>query len=242
MSDDRTLEPTRKRREQARSEGRVAATPFLGGVIVWLAVFAFLSFVFATGNRGWIKTLTDVSHAPAGIPASHELTDFVRERVFSVASLLLPGLLVVLAISVLSRFAQVGFLWVPNRVSPNFSRVDPANRWNQLLSPDSLVQFANSLLLVCVALSLVGYGIWNGRDQIAGALGMDVQFALSLLSRWGLRLGVVLLVFALLDYAYQRQRFEASLRMTPGEMRAEVKAVQGSGDVLAERRRRADSR
>jgi len=241
MSDDRTLEPTRKRRQQARDEGRVAATPFLGGVIVWLAAFAFLSFVGATWNSGWITTLTGANQAPANIPASGDLVHFVRERAVSVASLLVPVLLVVLIISVLSRVAQVGFLWVPNRASPNFSRVDPASRWNQLLSPNSLLQFAKSLLLVCVAVSLLGYGLWNQRDQIAGTLSTDTQFALSLLSRWGLWLGFVMLVFALLDYAYQRQRFEASLRMTPEEMRAEVKAVQGSGDVLAEQRRRARS-
>ena len=37
------------------------------------------------------------------------------------------------------------------------------------------------------------------------------------------------------DYAYQRYRFEMSLRMTPEEMRAEVQAVEGNPHIAAGR-------
>lgn len=243
MSDDRTLEPTRKRRKQARSEGRVVATPFLGGALVWLVVFAFF-YVAVSGS--WFTTFADVmdlnrTAQGSELPTASELPGFARERIISVSGLLLPGLLALLAVSVLSRLAQVGFLWVPHRVVPNFSRIDPANRWNQLVSLDSLVQIAKSLLLVCGGVALVGYALWSGRDQLAEAFQSDSQISFRLLCRWGLWLGAALLVFALLDYAFRRQRFEASLRMTPEEMRAEVKAVQSSSDVLAQRRRRAQS-
>lgn len=209
---------------------------------MWLLFFAGVLAVASSNGKGWLESFANALMTDANVTAvhtSHGLIDHVRERAVAVSAWCVPVLLGAVAVAVLSRLAQVGFLWVPNRVAPNPDRINPANRASVLLSPDSLVQFAKSLLVVGVALSLVGYGLWDGREQIAMASSAGLPFALTLLSQWGLRLGGVLLLFALIDYAYQRQRFEASLRMTPEEMRSEVKAVQGSGDVLAERRRRA---
>ncbi len=47
---------------------------------------------------------------------------------------------------------------------------------------------------------------------------------------------VALLILALLDYLYQYWRHEQSLRMTPQEVREEMKNLQGNPEVIARRR------
>jgi flagellar biosynthetic protein FlhB len=47
---------------------------------------------------------------------------------------------------------------------------------------------------------------------------------------------VALLVLALLDYLYQRWRHEQQLKMTPQEVREEMKNLQGNPEVIARRR------
>ena len=71
-----------------------------------------------------------------------------------------------------------------------------------------------------------------GRLAAAGALHGLAQLLL-----WtGLKLGAALLVLAVLDYAYQRWRHERDLRMTPQELREEMRNLEGNPQVIARRK------
>jgi flagellar biosynthetic protein FlhB len=48
--------------------------------------------------------------------------------------------------------------------------------------------------------------------------------------------GVALLVLAILDYTYQRWKYEQDIRMTTQEVREEMKTLQGDPHVIARRR------
>ena len=256
MSDNRTLEPTLRRRQQARQEGRVAATPWLSAAITWLAVF-----VLGYGCADWLSTVIVDASATAdssvasgialdeasllfvanlrqsGSMAGHDLQSFVRQTMLGVAVWLVPCLLAIVGLATLGRIAQVGFMWVPKRVSPDVSRVQPSNRLGNLLSFDALFQCARGLLLIGLILGLLSLAIWEGRESINLLSQRDIASSIRFVCQWGVRLGGVLLLFALLDYAYQYRRFDASLKMTVEEMRSEVKAVEGSGALVAERRK-----
>jgi flagellar biosynthetic protein FlhB len=72
------------------------------------------------------------------------------------------------------------------------------------------------------------------------ALALDhlaiVGLAGHLAFRLGIVLGVVLLILALFDYAYQRYRHERDLRMTKEEVKDEMRSMEG--DPVVKRRRR----
>jgi flagellar biosynthetic protein FlhB len=51
-----------------------------------------------------------------------------------------------------------------------------------------------------------------------------------------LKIGVALLVLAILDYAFQRWKHEQDLRMTSQEVREEMKNLQGDPQIIARRR------
>ena len=51
-----------------------------------------------------------------------------------------------------------------------------------------------------------------------------------------MRLGVVLLILALLDYAWQRHRHERDLRMTKQEVKDELRSMEGSPEVRRRQR------
>lgn len=263
MSENRTLEPTLRRRQQARQEGRVAATPWLGAAITWLAIFVlgytsanWLSNMIADANPiasssssqpaaipGRVSELGEVSELLAAMQEQHratgrdQLLSLVRQTIFRVAFWLVPGLLAVVALATLGRVAQVGFMWVPKRILPDTSRVEPSSRFANVVSLDALFQCARGLLLVAMILGLLYLAIWEGRTTIEMLTQRDLAASIRFVCQWGMRLGSVLLLFALLDYAYQYRRFDASLKMTVEEMRSEVKAVEGSGALVAERRK-----
>ena len=49
------------------------------------------------------------------------------------------------------------------------------------------------------------------------------------MSQIGLAIGVALILVGAIDYAFQRWQHEQRLRMTPDELREEVKAIRGLG-------------
>ena len=51
-----------------------------------------------------------------------------------------------------------------------------------------------------------------------------------------LKVGAALLVLALLDYAYQWWRHEQDLKMTPQELREELRNLEGNPQVIARRK------
>ena len=52
----------------------------------------------------------------------------------------------------------------------------------------------------------------------------------------GIKIGVALLVLSILDYGFQRWKYERDLRMTPQEMREEMKNLEGNPQMIARRR------
>lgn len=240
MSDDRTHQPTAKRRKQAREEGRVAATSLFGGALSWLALSAFV-----LSASSWLVSVADSAREniepPSGALsslASDGLVEHVRQQVTSAGLFTFPLLAMVFGLSVLSRLSQVGFLWLPTRLLPDAQRLSPGQRLAAMFSAEKLVQMLRGFLLVVCALALIGWGISSQRERLLQLLTVR-EFELEtlrLIAGWGLRLGGLLVLFAFLDYAYQRYRFEMSLRMSAEEMRAEVKAVEGNSQVASERK------
>ena len=65
----------------------------------------------------------------------------------------------------------------------------------------------------------------------------QIALFMSQISLWtGVKIGVALLVLAILDYGFQRWKYERDLRMTPQEIREEMKNLEGNPQMIARRR------
>ena len=101
----------------------------------------------------------------------------------------------------------------------------------------TLVQNLGKLTLVIV---VVYCAVKDQLDEIVFALSLDFMAVFGLAAhiafRLGIALGVVLLVLALFDFAYQRYRHEKDLKMTKEEVKDEMRSMEG--DPVVKRRRR----
>lgn len=237
MSDNRTLKATPRRRKEARQQGRVAASGSLVGAVSWLGLAALVSLfgsqiILATQSEltAWWASPIQTSDA--------EALQIVRKAIGGLSVLLVPLLLLILGTAILGRIAQVGFLWVPERVLPSAARVQPAHRLAEFWSPEKAILALRSLTVFVVLGIVLCFSIWTGKESILELLvspniaTATIQFA----TQWGLQIGLCLFAIGLADYAYQLYRFEASLRMTPEELRAEIQAVQENPQIGAGRR------
>jgi len=241
QTDDRVHEATPHRRQRAREQGHVATsqdlnaavTLLVGLLIVMLlgkAVVEFSAELFRQqlGGQAWLS----IDQSSLVYQWNHLMAQLAR--------VLLPILLVLLSTAVAVNLAQVGFLIVPQRVAPDLSRINPLNGLRRIWSLTAVMRLSFGMFKV-LAVGTVGvlsvHARWNDILQTAA---MDTprlaRFIVEVTLWTGLKMAVALVVLAVVDYAYQRWRFEQDLRMTTEEMREEMKSLQGDPQILARRR------
>jgi len=157
-----------------------------------------------------------------------------------VGKALLPvlGLLFVAGVAV--SLVQVGFLFVPSRVAPDFSRLSMIAGVKRILSLQGVARLGFGMFKVLIVAVTAAVVLYQSREQIAGASGMTIGsmavFLCSIVVKTALWVGIALLVLALLDYAFQRWKHEQDMKMTHQEVREEMKNLQGDPQIIARRR------
>ena len=242
MSEDRTIEPSRRRLQEARDRGRVPRSASLTAAVGLLAATAALAVRGDDLADALVGLIRAPLLGPAIEPTPAALAATLRAAVAGVAVPVLVVLGSALVASVAAHQAQVGGLLLPGLAMP-----DPAR-----LRPNSAGATAADRLLGVLgaagrAALLTGLAAWLVRDRLLG-LGLAqgdpsamVRAAAASLVGVLLRLGLALLAMGLVDCAMQHRRHAASLRMTPDEHREERRATEGD-PALGSRRRAARDR
>ena len=238
---DKSQEATPHRRQQAREEGHVAKSQDLASAsLLVLGIATLILFGGALADY-----LIDYGRQQLGGEAwlsidAGQASFLWNKTFFGMAPRLLPlfGLLFAAAVAV--NLAQVGFLFLPDKLAPDFTRIDPVQGFQRVFSLPSVMRLAFALLKLAIVAAVAGVSLYNQREAILGlsrmAVGQIALFMAQILLWTALKVGAALLVLAILDYGFQRWKYDRDLRMTPQEMREELKNLEGNPLVIARRR------
>ena len=142
--------------------------------------------------------------------------------------------------SIAASLFQVGFLYVPERVVPDISRIDPLKGLQRVFSLTGAMRLMFGLFKVVVIVAVAWLSLQSHWREILGIGQLEVpQIAWYMVETSlavCLKVALALLALAVLDYAYQRWKNEQDLRMTHQEIRDEPRNYQGDPQVLARRR------
>jgi len=241
-SAERIHPPTPHRRQTARQQGQVAKSQDLPLAGVFLAGVLLLML----GGGELFGALADyvrqrLGDAPVLTPAADLPLDGDGAAILRLGrslGLVCGGLL---AVAVVGHLLQTGFQPQPQRLVPDFARLDPLASARRMFSGDT----AARQVMLLVKLAFIGGGaawaVWDQRYRIL-ALGNLASEAMAdgvaeILSGICLKIGGALLVAAVADYGFQRWRHERSLQMTPDELREEMRNQNGDPAVPLRRRR-----
>ncbi|MBI4717317.1 MAG: flagellar biosynthesis protein FlhB [Planctomycetes bacterium] len=238
-AEDRTEAPTPRRRREARMKGQVARSHDLPAAIL---LFVGMWVLGWAGPRIWQSLLAVVRTAlTAEAPASLEGLRTLSAAIAVEAGRQLAPLVGILLLTVLIvLYAQVGALVTWQPLIPSLSKINPLGGLQRLFSLRSVVlSVFNCGKLVVVG--SVAYLTISGRtSEIAYALSLGfqdvVRLGASLVYDLGLRLAAVLMVLAILDFIWQRYRYEQDLRMTKEEVKEELRSMEGDPKLKARRR------
>jgi flagellar biosynthetic protein FlhB len=238
---DKTEAPTPRRREEAREQGQIARSTDLTAAAMLLG-FLLLMNSFGPGLVKALQSLmTELLSAEsiADLQMDHIVPTLMRS-VAVVGGALAPLLAGGIVVAVVVNLAQVGFFLSGKRLQPNFGLLNPLRGLGRLFKTEGLVRLVMSVLKMSLV-ALVAWSAVRGRmGQIILAQDMDYLQAFglgaSLVYSIGVRVAMLLLVLALLDYAYQRFRHERDLKMTRREVKEEMRRMEGDPKIKQRRR------
>ncbi|MDP9173028.1 MAG: flagellar biosynthesis protein FlhB [Planctomycetota bacterium] len=237
---DKTEAPTPRRRQEAREQGNIARSTDLNSACILvggLILLKWFGFGIITAMRAILLEMLG-AHSLADNSTTLLATQALH-CVALTAMALAPIFFGAVVIAALANLAQVGFIINFSKLSPNFAALNPVRGLKNFGGQGVMHLVMNFVKFVMVGLTAYS-AVGNRLAQIVAAqklsfiqifgLGADIVYSI------GMRVGILLLVLAILDYIYQRYRFEQSLRMTKMEVKEEMRSM--NGDPLVRQRQR----
>lgn len=237
---DKRHEATTHRREQAREQGQVVRSPDLASAVVLLtALFALLYL-----GQDLAAYLTDLLRrslaTPPPLADRHYSVQTWYAVVGGLGRCLLPVLGLFLLASFVAHVGQFGWLYLPQQVAFDSNRINPFTGFSRVFSLAAFVRTGFGLVKFVLVSVVAVWALWDQRGLLLGLSSRDLPEIAAFLvevALWtSLKIGMALLILALLDYGFQRWRYEQDLRMTDQELREELKSTQGDPHIAARRK------
>ncbi len=135
---------------------------------------------------------------------------------------------------------QVGILFLPDKLMPDWERLNPISGFGRLFSMQSVVTVLLGLFKIGVVGSVAYITFRQQEQDILALAGKDIpqiaKFLVETLMWISIKVTVALLILSMLDYFYQYWRHEQNLKMSPDEIREEMKNQQGDPQTISRRK------
>jgi len=238
---EKTQDATPYRRQKAREEGQVAKSQDLASAGLLIGT---LLTMWAFGS-GVVEFLGQLAQRQLGgqVVLSADTQWFVNQWYLvlgGLARVMLPifGLIFIVAVAV--NMGQFGFLFLPQRLAFDLSRLNPIKGFQRLFALANFMRLAFGIVKIVVVAAVAVWSLWDQREMMLGLSALpvgEVAASIASLTMWTcLKIAIALTLLAVLDYFYQRYKHERDLRMTPQEVREELKMLQGDPQIVARRR------
>ena len=236
----RTEEATPRKLEDARRKGDVAKSP---DVPQWMSLAAACAVLLAGGGMFSTQMAGDLlpfiaqPETMIGALDSGDGMSLMARALWAAAPLLGTVLFAAGAAGAAGNFVQHGFLWTPDKLAPDVSRLSPMKGFQRLFGVDGLVAFLKTLLKVAA----VGYIAWlvlkpHAREfENLAAMGPAAILPFCQKLIFSLMVGVLAFmgVTAGADWLWQRLRFAEKMKMSREELKEDHKQSEGDPHVKA---------
>ena len=233
---ERTESATAKRREQAREEGQVVKSREVVATSLFLGYLLFFYFAGAALFQKVQQVIHDGLATSGDIDLSQQnIVGVFRHYLYQHTDILIPLFLVLFVVGLAANVLQTGFLFSLKALEPKYTRLNPWQGLQHILS----LQSVNELVKALVKIGLVGYIAYAA---IAAEIGQFFPLSQQVLTdivrylgsstlRIGTHTAYALIALAILDYAFQRWQYEKHLRMSRQEIKEERKESEGDPQI-----------
>jgi flagellar biosynthetic protein FlhB len=236
--DEKTEEPSQHKIEESRKKGDVAASRELNSVLlltgslltlilcsvyIYEVIGEYLEWIYAQDFR--------VAYT------KEKMQDFFSQTAWTLVTCLGPSFGVSICIGVCSQFMQIGFLYSPEILNADFSRIDPLKGFGRIFSKKSLVEAIKGIFKFIVVITIT-YAVM--KDNIGSFLGFlhseagdSLMFGRYLVTKLGFSILLGLGIISLGDFAWEKWSYRQKMMMTKQQAKEERKEQDGNPEVKA---------
>ena len=230
--EQKTEDPSSRRLEEAREEGQVAVS---SEVRTWFMLVGRFLAVATAGpplGRAMMESLTvyfaladQLSVGDGGLRA------VITETFYHMAPPLGLMILILVIAAIAGTMVQTGLFAASKLLEPKLERISPFAGWKRILSKQSVVEMLKGVIkmtLVGIVMYKIIHPLVIKSDLLTGMepmLQVTVMFS-ETLKMLGAAI-VMVTLFAVADYVYQRHKFMQQVKMTKQEVKDEHKQQEG---------------
>lgn len=236
--DDKTEEASAHKLAEAAKKGDQARTPDLPSSLSLIFVCLSIAFAGPMMAESLLETLLPlVDHPHAFMSSLNGDGGLAIGQTILLATL--PIMIAILSAALvgglLGHVLQGGIIVAPDKLKPDFSKLDPIKGLGRLFGIDALMQFAKTFVKIIVTV-VISFSILKDKLMVLPSLtGMAPLAWLKVFMELFLALALAVCVFLLagagLDYLWQRFRFLERMKMSKQEQKDEYKQMEGDPHV-----------
>ena len=242
FDDEKTEEPTAKKRADARKKGQVGRSQELNTAFVLLMGFLTLRVLweYIYGNIAGY-TIYIFSHL-----GQNATTEGISEIFIGIMLLLaktsFPVMICIMIIGLAINVYQVGIMFSTDKLDISLSKLNPINGFGRIFSKRSLVELVKSIFKIII----IGYFLYRYlKDQIPYMpqfIFFDLPYSLATAADFIFTMAFqvigVIMVLAALDYKYQQWQTTQDLKMSKQEVKDEFKQMEGDPKIKSKIRQK----
>lgn len=239
-SEEKTEQPSSQKLRKAREEGQIPRSKDMGMAASLFAAFMVLSSSFPWYADFVRESFISVHQYAQNINDPNIIGQFLQHHLLILGKFILTLLPLPLA-ALLASLVPGGWLFLPKKILPDFSKISPLKGVGRLFSSDHLIDTGKMTLKAIVALVMLWVSL---RNHFLAFLGLQelyfkqaVSEGLSLYSSVMQNFIILFIFFALVDVPLARKMFLKGLKMTKQEVKEEHKNQEGRPEVKARIRR-----
>jgi flagellar biosynthetic protein FlhB len=233
---ERTEQPTARRLQKSRNEGKVPQSQELGSALTLLTLIIAL-WLTGPSLLQWFgaQLKTGLLCRRDAFLDTDSFIHFVNTQVIDSTLITLPVLLSLTAAGIAGCVAVSGFNYAPKGLKPNLGALNPVKGFGNLFSGRSMVTLIISMVKLAVIIIITYVFL---RDQLAAFANLQWAWSRQILAAisqlvfgvW-IRIGIAVLIIAAADVIYQKWKYIHDLKMTRQEVKEERKEEEGSPEL-----------
>lgn len=239
---EKTEPATEKKLNDARKEGQVAKSKEVGNAVSLLALFLILKLWVGNMGQQFLQVFSDVYRRIPDATANwngylpeNDILVIFRHMILEILYMIAPILAIAFVIAFVCDIVQVKWKVTAKPLQPKFSKISPASGFKRIFSANSLMELVKSIAKIGLVV-YVAYSYLQDKWQYLYflydmPLMQAIQFIGQLVTDLGIRIAIVYIVLAAVDYIYQRFKFSRDMRMTKQEIKDEYKQQEGDPQI-----------
>lgn len=246
---EKTEPATDKKLKDARKEGKVAKSKELTAafdlIVLFLVSKIFISYVGEKllGIFSYIYIrMPDFLNETQKNMSSVSVRNFINDILLQFLLIVLPFFLFGVVITLLVSIIQVGWKISTKPLEPKFSKFNPINGFKRIFSKDSFFELIKSILKIGVIAYVAYTSVKSHQNDIFIMYELPLNQAIALIGdiiiNTGLKISIVYLIVGIVDFVYNKHKFNEDMKMTKQEVKDEFKNTEGDPQVKGQQKRR----